>query len=542
MNACLYNCMRQSTKFASDMPLASDGASWEAFAAAINTTLHVSCCGGGGSGSHAAIDPPRRHQILTAGYDAWRSGIKRQPPLLPQISGAYILPSVRIHGPAKDSAVPVDIIVTEQKIAAIIAEGDGPENLPRIEALRGHYVVPALTDMHVHMPADNALKLTPLFMLLQLRHGVVRVRDAGDPDGTATPAALAMALSGKLPGPAIHYAYAFVGDGRARWGNTLRMSTADQAPAIIEALQHAGASWVKAYENLDAERIAALVHAARESGLGVMGHVPTQLRVEEALLPDAQHLFGVPDPTNIRRDHVLNRSIDWASVDADRIAQVVEACARAGLAMTPTLSTSHNFMRLQDWRTGRDALDVALLPRMYPDVIWHPTHGLPAYRNVDAADFERAHDAWHRKLTLVSALAKAGVTLRLGTDTQQPFVVPGIALHSEIVRFAEAGIDRKTAWTWASKDAAAALGVPDAGAVEAGQRADLLLSASDPLTPNWAPSALSATICSGTALLAADMDAAIQRELGRFNTMFGDHMSRWLARFALNRSAKNFTG
>jgi hypothetical protein len=431
--------MSRSTKFASDMSLASDDASWEAFAAAINTTLHVSCCGGGGSGSHAAIDPPKRHQIMSAGYEAWRSGVMRHPPRLPQISGAYILPAVRMNVQGQGSDASVDIIITEQKITAIVAEGDGPENLPRIEALRGHYVVPALTDMHVHMPADNALKLTPLFMLLQLRHGVVRVRDAGDPDGTATPAALAMTLSGQLPGPAIHYAYAFVGDGRARWGNTLRMTAADQAPAIIEALQRAGASWVKAYENLDAERIAALVRAAGEAGMGVMGHVPTQLRIEEAMLPDAQHLFGVPEPAHIRRDHVLNRAIDWESVDADRIAQVVEACARTGLAMTPTLSTSHNFMRLQDWQTDRSAPDVAQLPRMYPEVIWHPAHGLPAFRNVDAADFERAHDAWHRKLALVSALAKAGVALRLGTDTQQPFVVPGIALHSEIARFAEAG-------------------------------------------------------------------------------------------------------
>jgi hypothetical protein len=75
--------------------------------------------------------------------------------------------------------------------------------------------------------------------------------------------------------------------------------------------------------------------------------------------------------------------------------------------------------------------NVALLPCMYPDVIWHPAHGLPAFRNVDAADFEQAHDAWHRKLALISALAKAGVALRLGRDTQQPLVVPGIALHSE---------------------------------------------------------------------------------------------------------------
>jgi imidazolonepropionase-like amidohydrolase len=145
-------------------------------------------------------------------------------------------------------------------------------------------------------------------------------------------------------------------------------------------------------------------------------------------------------------------------------------------------------------------------------------------------------------MALVSSLAKTGVTLRLGTDTQQPFVVPGFALHSELAKFSEAGIDRQTSWTWASKDAAAAVGVEDVGEVKVGQRADLLLSASDPFAPDWAPSAISATICGGTALLAADMDVAIQRELGRFDTLFGDHLSRWLARFALNRSAKNFTG
>jgi hypothetical protein len=42
--------------------------------------------------------------------------------------------------------------------------------------------------------------------------------------------------------------------------------------------------------------------------------------------------------------------------------------------------------------------------------------------------------------------------------------------------------------------------------------------------------------------MAADLDAAITLELKRFNGLIADHLSRWLARFALNRTARHFAG
>lgn len=225
-----------------------------------------------------------------------------------------------------------------------------------------------------------------------------------------------------------------------------------------------------------------------------------------------------------------------------RIAEVVEACQRQGLAFTPTLSSSRNLMRLQNWADERNAHDVRLLPRMYSDVVWHPQRGLPAYRGMGADDFERAHDAWGRKLSLVAALADAGVPLRLGTDTQQPFVVPGAALHAEIAAFAEAGISRSSSWRTASRDAAPALGVSDAGRLAAGQRADLLVTPRNPFDPGWSPREISATICAGACLMAKDLDAAVDQALSRFEGRIGDHVSRWLARFALDRNARNFVG
>src|SRR5262249_3813939 len=145
------------------------------------------------------------------------------------------------------------------------------------------------------------------------------VRDAGDTDGTATPAALARVVSGALPGPDIRYAYGFVNAPPARWTNSFVYDDPAQARDIVARLQFLGATWVKSYENLDLPRLDALKQAARDAGMGVLGHVPYGLGHEEALLPDAQHLLGVAPPTSIRRDHIFERMINWDAVDQRRI-------------------------------------------------------------------------------------------------------------------------------------------------------------------------------------------------------------------------------
>jgi hypothetical protein len=537
---CLCYDMRETVSQALDVE--SGETCWQDFVSAINTAVYCSCCGGAHAGTVMAARRKQRHPIMAQGRDAWVASIGPADPILHWRSGSYILPSVTIAVPGGPMGPPVDIEIRDGRIGRIGPAGELPASpFPIIEQLRGHFVAPGLIDMHVHMPADNAFRLTHLFMLLQLRHGVVRVRDAGDPDGTATPAALRALASGALPGPDISYAYAFVGAGTARWGNSIQMDSADQAEAIVATLAATGARWIKSYENLDAERIAALVRAAEAHGMQVMGHVPSHMRLEDARIPDSQHGFGVPDPRTVRLDHVLNRAIDWGSVHNDRIANVVDACVEHGLAMTPTISTSINLARLQHWEKARHEPDVALLPSIYPDIIWHPRHGLPAFRDICAEDFDRARDALERKYHLVGAAFKAGVPLRLGTDTQQPFVVPGCALHREIAAFEEAGINRAEAWRLAGLEAQKCFADPQSHIAE-GQRADLLIAPTMPFAQGWSPDAISATITNGACLLASDMDAAIAREQQRHKGFFKEHVARWLARFALDRTAKNFRG
>lgn len=512
---------------------------WFEFLTALQSLIHASCCGAGMGGAMAARPKTDLPGFARLGYQAWRRTIGSASPMVPVATGTIVLPGVTVVEPEVAPVPEVDVVIVDGRIDRIMpASTQAIEGARVIEPLRGHFVSPALADMHIHNPPSNIFNLTPLFLLLYLRHGIVRLREAGDVDGTGTPATLALIESGAFPGLDLHYSYSFVTSDNARWPNSIPFDRVEQADGVVERLSHLGARWVKSYENLDSPRVRALIEAARRAGLGVMGHVPTKLAFEEALLPDAQHYFGVPLPTDLRRDHIVNRIVDWQRVTPTRIAEIVEACRRHALAMTPTLSSGSNILRLQDYQDERQAADVRILPDFYRDIVWHPAHGLPIFRKMSAEDFRRGREAAKRKLELTHALWRAGVPLRLGTDVQQPFAVPGVSLHQEIAAFERAGIPRPQAWKFASLDAARALGVEDAGPICAGMRADLLTSDASPLEPGWSTQRMSAVLACGHLMLAADLDAAIERQRERFAGAVSRLASRWLAQFAMARFAK----
>jgi cytosine/adenosine deaminase-related metal-dependent hydrolase len=515
--------------------------SWSDYRDALQALVHASCCGAGSGGGFAATPIPDTPRFAKLGYTAWRESVKPAAPILPVESGPLVLPGMTIAEPQQAIRSNVDVFIANGRIECIAPAGAvAAGGAVVVEELRGQFVCPALADLHIHNPPSNVFNLTPLFLLLHLRHGIVRVREAGDTDGTATPAALALIESGALPGIDMHYCYLFVQTGQARWPNSAHFDHPEQAETIVRSLKRLGARWIKSYENLDVARVRALVEAAQRAGLGVMGHVPVKLAFEQAMLPDNQHFFGVPSPQDLRGPYIINRVVDWQGVTPARIAETVEICRRNTLAMTPTLSSGINLLRLEQYEAEKQAVDVKKLPGFYGDVIWHPVHGLPIFRNMGAADFRNGREAVKRKLELTHALWRGGVSLRLGTDVQQPFAVPGVSLHREMSAFEEAGVPRDEVWKLASLDAARVLGVDNSGKVEPGMRADVLTTCTSPFGAAWTPQQISAVVAGGHLIRARDLDASIDKELGRFNGAVSRWTSRWLAQFAIARLARRY--
>ena len=83
---------------------------------------------------------------------------------------------------------------------------------------------------------------------------------------------------------------------------------------------------------------------------------------------------------------------------------------------------------------------------------------------------------------IAAALHAGGAKLLLGTDTPNPYVVPGFSIHDELEHFVAAGLSPFEAYCAGSRDAAVFLGESEAfGTIAVGQRADLVLLEKNPL-------------------------------------------------------------
>jgi len=471
-------------------PRSRPDGTFQEFERAVMSLVHGGCCA---TPSLSVIRrqpaPPLRNntKFRRLGRDAWIQTLSPRDPILSTIRDAFVLLDVTVAHADRPDEEHVDVLVSRRNFDRITPTGTAniPPGAIVFEHARGSIVSSALIDMHVHMPPANLLRLTDLFLLQTLRHGITIVRDAGDPDGTATPAALACVASGALPGPEIHYSYGFVNAPPARWSNSFVYDDPAQAPVIIKRLQWLGATWVKSYENLDLPRIEALKQAAREAGVGVLGHVPCGLGHEEALLPDSQHLLGVAPPSSIRRDHIFDRIYDWDAVHRRRIDVVRRASVDHQLAVTPTLNAIAGVLDLERYQEVCREPTARALPSFYSAVVFNPGKGLPIYRNLTKEDFGRCRRAVERKQEFVSRLHHDGVTVLLGTDTQQPFVAPGIALHREFDAFDQAGVPRRDSFRLATATAATVLGLTKVRTPAEGARAEVIVSRTDPRHSSW---------------------------------------------------------
>jgi imidazolonepropionase-like amidohydrolase len=83
---------------------------------------------------------------------------------------------------------------------------------------------------------------------------------------------------------------------------------------------------------------------------------------------------------------------------------------------------------------------------------------------------------------IVGAMHRAGVPLLAGTDSGNPYVYPGFAIHDELGELVGAGLTPHDALVAATLSPARYLGVERSmGTIEVGKVADLVLLGADPL-------------------------------------------------------------
>jgi cytosine/adenosine deaminase-related metal-dependent hydrolase len=341
-----------------------------------------------------------------------------------------------------------------------------PAGALRIDA-RGRYLMPGLTDMHVHVWHASDL---PLYLV----NGVTTVRNMnGRPYHLAWRAEIER---GDRLGPRLYTS-----------GPTIYEDPEDPGE-LVRSQKEAGYDFVKVYHFISGGAHRAILRAAQAHGMPVVGHkskgipLPELMKTNQRSIEHLQgYIFllespGSPLRAALRRGQWSHRyHYLGVDIEANRIPDVAAATRDARFWNCPTIVSGDRWI-------PRDELErLERQPHMrYVRPPLSERGSVEQYLGDSTAEI-RALGRKNRRL-LVRELHAAGTRLLLGTDAGAAYVEPGFSIHAELQNLVESGLSAYDALRTGTWNAAEFLGVLDgADSITAGKRADLVLLRGNPL-------------------------------------------------------------
>ena len=426
------------------------------------------------------------------------------------------------------SVVPMDrerilpdqtVVVVDGRIAAIgpASEVKVPRHAVRIDA-RSRYLLPALSDMHVHVEGEswNALlseeakaasKPVPFedFLFPYVANGVTTVQVlSGTQELLPVRGRIA---DGEMLAPRLILARMIDGPDKA-WPPPLStwVATADEARKATLQAKAEGYDKMKVYSFLTKETYDAVIATAREQKMDVVGHIPYSLSVEyvvDAGQKMISHTEEVAKHAN-------------GDYSAQRIAYFAGRIADGGVWLTPTLVTTR---RILDEFTDRDGLfsrpEAAYSAHPMQKDIWKFISNMYQQIPPDAQgklrdDFEK----FQRPFTKV--FHDKGGQLMTGTDSLLPRLVPGFTLHQELHELVGVGLTPYEALRTSTTIPYEYLGeIGQAGTIEVGKRTDLLLVEANPLEDVSAASKIAGVMMRGRWIGREEIDLRMRKIAGQ---------------------------
>ena len=403
-----------------------------------------------------------------------------------------------------------------------------PAGAFRIDA-RGKYLLPALCDMHVHLLGEAWNMMLPpeerfasrdipfeSFLFPYIAGGVTTVQAL-----SATPEEITLRERidrGELLGPRLILARMIDGPDKA-WPPPLStwVASAAEAREAVRRAKDEGYDKIKVYSFLSKESYDAIISAAKELRMDVIGHVPMSLSVEY-VLEAGQKLIAHTEEVAKHAGHEHN---------AERIDYFAARMAERGVWMIPTLVTTRSILEFfaspdslfsgPEARYFRHPLQLGVWSFMTANLYGPiPTEK----RNQLRDDFE----TFQKPLT--KAFHQKGGRLMAGSDTLMIGLYPGYALHRELKELVDVGLTPFEALRTSTTSPFEYLGEADrAGTIEAGKRADLLLLDENPLEDVSAASKIAGVLIKGRWLERKEIHKRMQEIAASFEAPGGSPKS-----------------
>lgn len=378
----------------------------------------------------------------------------------------------------------------------------GPENdvqIPngtRIIDCEGQFLMPGLTDMHVHIAGD--IFEGPLQDVTKedfqnnihrqltnyVAHGVTTVRNMSDPTTVRENNVLqlkAEVANGDVFGPTIYTAPNVIDGYPPSFPTSATFESPEDAAAYVEKSSEKGYDLIKVYQDLPRDQFDAVMDKANELGIPVGGHwVQTINDFEYGLKKgwkSIEHLSGFDLTLNegpLSDVSFYNHGAGWEYATEEKIIALAEMAAKYDIFVVPNLTMKN--LAVPAYEASIEAPN---------ELSRYQSEQFKKLENFEwwPAEFRATHTQTEpARMALVKALHDRGVTILAGTDTGVPGVYVGEALFEEMELLADSGLSNFEVLKTATINAAQFFPKGDKfGSIQKNYRADLLLLKNNPL-------------------------------------------------------------
>ena len=370
------------------------------------------------------------------------------------------------------------VVVRDGRIAEVGPAGRVrvPEGATRIDAA-GKFLIPGLSEMHAHVPPGAQVPDAEIVRVLELFavNGVTTIRSMlGHPRHLAF---RDRAAKGEILSPRIWTS------GPSFTGQSA--PTPDSAARMVRAEKAMGYDFLKIHPGVSRAAFDSLATVADQLKIRFAGHIPAAVGLQRALearywtidhidgFVEALAREGAPPQAGLFGIGLMNH------LDESRIPGLVAAHKAAGVWVVPT----SYFLEAM---VGNDPVDeLAARPDMryvQPGMVENWKTATTNSRNAPGMTPESRQAFIALRQRLLKALHDGGVGILLGSDAPQLWNAPGFSVTRELQSYVSAGLTPWQALATGTRNVAVFLGnIAEAGTIEAGKRADLVLLDADPL-------------------------------------------------------------
>lgn len=374
----------------------------------------------------------------------------------------------------------------------------------------GKYVIPGLIDAHVHLVhlADRTHVTGDEFLPLFLAAGVTSVRSTGD--AIVAEAGVAnYAKSHPNLCPRVFLASPLI-DGSPPVHRDVGYPLTDpsQVAAFVDDMAAWNVTTLKIYVGTPRSVGQAVIEHGHRRGMKVTGHLGRYTAQDAAIdgIDCLEHIWSVFNysiPAEVAKQPGHRSNLD---LNNSKCQDLIALLVNRRVVVDPTLVVFRNMIYLNDLEEIHKHPDLARVPKRM--LRYWESYRLGRALKPDTRESRLREILKYQELT--GMLHRAVVTLLVGTDTPEPYVVPGFSIHQELEMLVESGLSPSAALQAATFNNAQILNqAENLGSIAVGKRADLVVLTADPTQDIHNTRAIDFVVRGGRVLKPADLLKAV---------------------------------